>query len=109
MGTDRLTRDFAVEGKEDGLCVIGLWPSQVLTEFIVESIEKGDIELDEENSETPLYTGRVIAALATDPNRTQRNGQVLTTAEVALHYNLFDERGKQPKGKRNPTMYREAI
>ena len=31
MGTDRLTRDFAVEGKEDGLCVIGLWPSQVLT------------------------------------------------------------------------------
>ena len=53
MGTDRLTRDFAVEGKEDGLCVIGLWPSQVLTEFIIESIEKGDIELDEENSETP--------------------------------------------------------
>ena len=109
MGTDRLTRDFAVEGKEDGLCVIGLWPSQVLTEFIVESIEKGDIELDKENSETPLYTGRVIAALATDPNRTQRNGQVLTTAEVALDYNLFDERGKQPKGKRNPTMYRETI
>ncbi|MEG3586556.1 MAG: SDR family NAD(P)-dependent oxidoreductase [Actinomycetota bacterium] len=62
MGTDRLTRDFAVEGKEDGLCVIGLWPSQVLTEFILESIEKGDIELDEENSETPLYTGRVLGA-----------------------------------------------
>ena len=55
-----------------------------------------------------LYTGRVIAALATDPNRIQRNGQVLTTAEVA-RYNLFDERGKQPKGKRNPTMYREVI
>ncbi|MBG01537.1 MAG: short-chain dehydrogenase [Acidimicrobiaceae bacterium] len=109
MGTDRLTRDFAVEGKEDGLCVIGLWPSQVLTEFIVESIEKGDIELDEENSETPLYTGRVIAALANDPDRYSRNGQVLTTAELALHYNVIDERGKQPKGKRNPTMFRETI
>ena len=109
MGTDRLTRDFAVEGKEDGFCVIGLWPSQVLTEFIVESIEKGDIELDEENSETPLYTGRVIAALASDPDRYSRNGQVLTTAEVALHYDLVDERGKQPKGKRNPSMYRETI
>ena len=83
MGTDRLTRDFAVEGKEDGLCVIGLWPSQVLTEFIIESIEKGDIELDEENSETPLYTGRVIAKLATDEQRFERNGQVLTTAELA--------------------------
>ena len=109
MGTDRLTRDFAVEGKEDGLCVIGLWPSQVLTEFIIESIEKGDIELDEENSETPLYTGRVIAKLATDDQRFERNGQVLTTAELAVHYDIQDERGKQPKGKRNPTLFREII
>ena len=98
MGTDRLTRDFAVEGKEDGLCVVGLWPSQVLTEFILESIDKGDIELDEENSETPLYTGRVIAALATNEDRFERNGQVLTTAELALHYNIKDERDKQPRG-----------
>ena len=77
--------------------------------FIVESIEKGDIELDEENSETPLYTGRVIGALAIDPNRYEKNGQVLTTAEVAVHYDISDERGKQPKGKRNPKMYRETI
>ena len=109
MGTDRLTRDFAVEGKEDGLCVIGLWPSQVLTEFILESIDKGDIELDEENSETPLYTGRVIAALATNEDRFERNGQVLTTAELALHYNIKDERDKQPRGKRNPSLFRETI
>ena len=109
MGTDRLTRDFAVEGKEDGLCVIGLWPSQVLTEFILESIDKGDIELDEENSETPLYTGRVIAALATNEDRFERNGQVLTTAELALHYDIKDERDKQPRGKRNPSLFRETI
>ena len=109
MGTDRLTRDFAVEGKEDGLCVVGLWPSQVLTEFILESIDKGDIELDEENSETPLYTGRVIAALATNEDRFERNGQVLTTAELALHYNIKDERDKQPRGKRNPSLFRETI
>lgn len=109
MGTDRLTRDFAVEGKEDGLCVVGLWPSQVLTEFILESIDKGDIELDEENSETPLYTGRVIAALATNEDRFERNGQVLTTAELALHYGIKDERDKQPRGKRNPSLFRETI
>ena len=109
MGTDRLTRDFAVEGKEDGLCVVGLWPSQVLTEFILESIDKGDIELDEENSETPLYTGRVIADLATNEDRFERNGQVLTTAELALHYDIKDERDKQPRGKRNPSLFRETI
>ena len=109
-GTDRLTRDFAVEGKEDGLRVIGLWPSQVLTEFIVESIEAGDIGLDEEHAETPLYTGRVVAALASDPaGRDERNGQVFTTAELAVHYDIRDERGRQPVGKRNPTTYRERI
>lgn len=108
-GTDRLTRDFAVEGKEDGLVVVGLWPSQVLTEFILDSIEKGDISLDEEHAETPLYTGRVIAALATDDDRVSRSGQVFTTAELAVHYDLKDERGLQPKGKRNPTAYREPV
>ncbi|GIS39470.1 MAG: hypothetical protein Ct9H90mP11_07900 [Acidimicrobiales bacterium] len=30
-----------------------------LREIYYRKIEKGDIELDEENSETPLYTGRV--------------------------------------------------
>lgn len=108
-GTDRLTRDFAVEGKDDGLVVVGLWPSQVLTEFILDSIERGDISLDEEHAETPLYTGRVVAALANDSVRAERSGQVFTTAELAVHYDIQDERGKQPKGKRNPTMFRTPI
>ena len=108
-GTDRLTRDFAVEGKDDGLVVVGLWPSQVLTEFILESIDKGDIALDKEHAETPLYTGRVVAALARDGQRSERSGQVFTTAELALHYDIRDERDLQPKGKRNPTAYREPI
>lgn len=108
-GTDRLTRDFAVEGSDSGLAVVGLWPSQVLTEFMIDSIAKGTVELDEEHAETPLYTGRVIAALAADPDRQSRSGQVFTTAELALHYDLRDERGLQPKGKRNPTMFREPI
>ena len=108
-GNDRLVRDFAVEGKEDGLVVVGLWPSQVLTEFIVASIEAGDIELDEEHAETPLYTGRVIATLAADPSRAERSGQVFTTAELAVHYDLRDERGKQPTGKRHPTLFRTPV
>ncbi len=108
-GTDRLTRDFAVEGKDDGLVVVGLWPSQVLTEFIVDSIDKGDIELDQDHAETPLYTGRVIAALAGDADRAVRSGQVFTTAELAVHYDIRDERDMQPTGKRNPTTYRTPI
>ncbi len=108
-GTDRLTRDFAIEGREDGLVVIGLWPSQVLTEFMLESIERGDIGLDEEHAETPLYTGRVVAALAADASRAERSGQVFTTAELARHYDIRDERGLQPAGKRTPTQYRSPV
>jgi NAD(P)-dependent dehydrogenase (short-subunit alcohol dehydrogenase family) len=106
---DRLTRDMAVEIKGHGVAVVGLWPSQVLTEFIVESAAKGDIAIDEEHAETPLYTGRVVAQLALDPDRLTRSGQIFTTAELAVHYGVHDERGKQPMGKRVPTLYRTPV
>ena len=51
----------------------------------------------------------IIAALATNEDRFERNGQVLTTAELALHYDIKDERDKQPRGKRNPSLFRETI
>lgn len=108
-GMDRLTRDMAVEIKGHGVAVVGLWPSQVLTEFIVESAAKGDIAIDEEHAETPLYTGRVVAQLALDPDRLTRSGQIFTTAELAVHYGVHDERGKQPVGKRVPTLYRTPV
>lgn len=108
-GADRLSRDMAVEAKDDGITVIGLWPSQVLTEFIVESAEKGDIEIDAEHAETPLYSGRVVAKLAADPDRMARSGIVFTTAELAQAYDVHDERGMQPVGKRVPTTYRTPV
>lgn len=109
-GTDRLTRDFAVEGKEDGLVVVGLWPSMVMTEFILESVAKGDINWDLEQAETPLYTGRVIAALASENDRSvTRSGQVFTTSEIALHFGIRDERDLQPTNDRNPTTFRKPI
>lgn len=108
-GMDRLSRDMAVEIKDRGVAVVGLWPSQVLTEFIVASAAKGDIAIDEEHAETPLYTGRVVAALALDADRLDKTGQVFTTAELAVGYEVRDERGLQPVGKRLPTLYRTPV
>mgnify|MGYP003312601398 FL=1 len=82
---------------------------EVEPENTVAQLPGDETNSDEENSETPLYTGRVIAALATNEDRFERNGQVLTTAELALHYDIKDERDKQPKGKRSPSLFRETI
>ena len=48
------------------------------------------------HSETPLLIGRVIAALAADPNVKQRSGEALTCWDLARHYDLHDVDGAQP-------------
>jgi len=52
---------------------------------------------DLSNSESPQFTGRVIAALANDPNVMSRSGQVLVGAALAEEYGIRDIDGKQPK------------
>ena len=48
------------------------------------------------HSETPLLVGRVIAALAADPELPQRSGQTLTCWDLARHYGVRDIDGRQP-------------
>ncbi|WP_433226271.1 SDR family oxidoreductase [Microtetraspora malaysiensis] len=47
-------------------------------------------------SETPRFIGRVIAALAADPDVKHRNGQVLTSWDLAEEYNVDDLDGRRP-------------
>lgn len=47
-------------------------------------------------SETPRYIGRVIAALAADPDISQRSGQVLTSWDLAEEYDISDVDGRRP-------------
>jgi len=66
-------------------------------------------ELDPKNSaikerynwETPLLTGRVIAALATDSTVMRRTGRVQIVAELAKHYGLVDKNGERPVSLRS--------
>jgi dehydrogenase/reductase SDR family protein 1 len=53
--------------------------------------------LDLSNSESPEFTGRAIAALAADPNRLDKTGQVLVGAALAAEYGFTDIDGKQPR------------
>ena len=48
------------------------------------------------HSETPLYVGRAIAALAADPGVGRYAGRTLTSWDVAREYGLKDADGAQP-------------
>ena len=52
---------------------------------------------DMSNSESPQFTGRVIAALADDPNIMRRTGKVWVVAALAQEYGIPDIDGKQPR------------
>ena len=47
-------------------------------------------------SETPLYVGRCVAALAADPERWRVNGTTLTSWNLAERYDIEDADGRRP-------------
>ncbi len=97
--TDRLAADLAVELKPDNIASISVWPGIVGTEHLTnfaQQIAEGDAKVDFSdgyNWETPLLTGRAIAALANEPNIIKATGKVHIVAEVAEKYNLVDRNG----------------
>jgi len=93
---DRLTQDMAHELKDDGIASVSLYPGMVRTEGVMRN---KDI-LDLSNSESPMFIGRAVAALAQDKKIINKNGNILIAAEVAKEYNFTDIDGKQPKSLR---------
>jgi dehydrogenase/reductase SDR family protein 1 len=90
--TDKLTADMAVELRKHDVTVVSLYPGLVRTEAVLAA---GIFDLS--NSESPEFTGKVIGALAMDPNSAQRSGQALVGAALATEYDLSDIDGRRPK------------
>jgi NAD(P)-dependent dehydrogenase (short-subunit alcohol dehydrogenase family) len=91
--TDKLSADMAHELRAHNVAVVSLYPGLVRTEKVMEAAAW----LDMTNSESPQFIGRVSAALAGDPNILSKSGQVLIAAAEAVHYQITDVDGKQPK------------
>ena len=90
--TDKLTADTAHELRTYGVSVVSLYPGLVRTEAVLAAAEW----LDLSNSESPEFIGRVIAALAADPQVLERSGQVLVAASMAQAYDITDVDGRRP-------------
>jgi dehydrogenase/reductase SDR family member 1 len=89
--TDKMTSDMAQELRPHGVAAVSLYPGLVRTEAVLSS---GWFDLS--NSESPEFTGRVIAALWADQALLERSGQVLVAAAVASELRVQDMDGKQP-------------
>ena len=104
---DRLAADMAIELKADNIASIAIWPGIVGTEQIIDFAQQSDENSDSNplsddyNWETPLLTGRAIAALACEPNIMQYTGKVQIVAELAEKYQLVDRDGNRPVSLRS--------
>lgn len=94
--TDRMAQDMAVELREYAIAVVSLWPSAVKTEFILDSVEKGAFQIDENVAETPEFTGRAVVALAVAPDLMEKSGHILKCVDLAHEYGFTDLDGKIP-------------
>jgi NAD(P)-dependent dehydrogenase (short-subunit alcohol dehydrogenase family) len=92
--TDKLTADMAHELRPHGISVVSLYPGLVRTEAVLAAASQGWFKLD--NSESPEFLGRVIAALAADPNLSARSGKVVVAAAAAMELGVKDVDGKEP-------------
>ncbi len=92
--TDKMSADMAVELTEEDISVISLYPGLVTTEKI---LQVGDM-LDLSNAESPLFLGRVVAALHAHPEVARSlTGRVCIAAELAKTFNVTDADGRSPK------------
>jgi NAD(P)-dependent dehydrogenase (short-subunit alcohol dehydrogenase family) len=108
---DRLASDMAIELKPFNVASVSLWPGIVGTEqfhqLADDNLEGKESNLgvaaisDKFNWETPLFVGRVIAALNNDPDLMRRTGKLQIVAELAVRYGIVDEEQHRPVSLRS--------
>lgn len=99
---DRLTADTAHELAPHGVSVVSLWPGFVRTERIDMAVKAGLVPaaLDVSRAESPRFTGRAAAALATanDADRAVWSGRAVASRALADHFGFTDVDGRLPDG-----------
>ena len=102
-GLDKFAADMGVDFEGTGCAAVSLWLGPQITERTAIAVRERPDQYSEfmKVAETPQFNGRVIEALARDPNLAKKNGQTLVTAELAVEYGIQDEGGRQPPSYRD--------
>ncbi len=96
---DRMARDMAIELQPHNVASLSLWQGLTLTERAQANLARNP-EMTNATVTNPVmacspeFPGRVIAALAADPQVMRRSGGTFITAELAGEYGVTDVDGK---------------
>jgi NAD(P)-dependent dehydrogenase (short-subunit alcohol dehydrogenase family) len=86
-GVDMLTQGTAKQLREHNVAVVSVWPHLTRTEGVVAHPEMFP---DLSGASTPEFNGRVVAALAADPEVMAKTGRALDMFELAAEYGVSE-------------------
>lgn len=100
----RLAFGMAEELRPHGVTALALTPGFLRSEAVLDHFGVTEATWREgakkdphfAHSETPLYVGRAVAALAADPNVLERSGRVWSSWDLAKAYGFTDADGTRP-------------
>ncbi|MET0704574.1 MAG: SDR family NAD(P)-dependent oxidoreductase, partial [Mycobacterium sp.] len=102
---DRMARDMAIELKPHHVASLSLWLGLTFTERANRALQRqpemsSQTVTDPRVGSSAEFPGRVIAALAADPDIMARSGGSHIAAELALEYGVTDVDGTTPPSLR---------
>jgi NAD(P)-dependent dehydrogenase (short-subunit alcohol dehydrogenase family) len=105
VGLDKFAADMGVDLQPHNVASVSLWLGPLLTErtAIAGRSRPDQYEAFLRTGETPQFNGRIIHALANDPELMSLSGQTFISAELAQRYGITEE------GGRVPPSYREML
>src|SRR5205085_2535512 len=100
----RLAFDMAEELRKHKVAAVAISPGFLRSEAMLEHMgvteenwrDAAKKRPDFSESETPLFVGRAVAALAADPKVLSKSGKVLSSWNLAREYGFTDADGRQP-------------
>ena len=104
MAVIRMAFGMAEELRPHGVTAVALTPGFIRSEAMLEHLGVSEVTWRDAGardphfleSETPLYLGRAVAALATDPDVARHSGQALSTWQLHRIYGFVDADGRKP-------------
>jgi NAD(P)-dependent dehydrogenase (short-subunit alcohol dehydrogenase family) len=99
-----LALNMAAELKPYGVAAVAITPGFLRSEAMLERFgvteanwrDGGKKDKNFLESESPLFVGRAVAALASDPRILERSGQLFSSWELGREYGFTDADGRRP-------------